>query len=149
MQNDKAVSVLNTLIETCKDGEQGFRTAADALTDTSIKSKFEQYSSERGAMARELQDEVRKLGGDPEQTGSVAASVHRGWINITAAVSGRDDHAIVAEAERGEDVAKHAYEDALKEPLPATAQPVVQRQASRVRQAHDDVKALRDVGAKM
>ena len=32
MSNDKAISVLNNLIETCKDGEQGFKTAAEGLT---------------------------------------------------------------------------------------------------------------------
>jgi uncharacterized protein (TIGR02284 family) len=59
-------------------------------------------------------------------------------------VIGKDDYAIVAEAERGEDVAKAAYENALKETLPGTAQAVVQRQAAQVRQAHDAVRDIRD-----
>lgn len=144
MPKDDAVSVLNNLIETCKDGEQGFRTAAEGLTNVEIKSKFQAYARERGEMARELQDEVRRLGGDPEKAGSVAGAMHRGWMNITSAVSGSNEHAIVAEAERGEDSAKSAYEDALKEPLPPSAQAVVREQAGRVRDAHDDVRAMRD-----
>ena len=95
-------------------------------------------------MARELQDEVRRLGGDPEKAGSTAGALHRGWIDIKAAVTGQDQHAIVAEAERGEDVAKNAYDEALKEPLPASAQTVVQQQAAKVRQAHDRVREIRD-----
>jgi len=144
MQNDKAISVLNNLIETAKDGEQGFKTAAEGLTDAQTKALFNEYARERAQMARELQDEVRRLGGDPEKAGSTAGALHRGWIDIKAAVTGKDQHAIVAEAERGEDVAKNAYDEALKEPLPATAQTVVQRQAAKVRAAHDRVREIRD-----
>lgn len=144
MQNDKAVSVLNGLIETCKDGQNGFKTAAEALTSADVKARFLEYSRQREQMARELQDEVRKLGGDPEKSGSVAASLHRGWLDIKSIVTGKDDHAIAAEAERGEDAAKAAYEAALKETLPASAQALVQQQAAKVRQAHDYVRDVRD-----
>jgi uncharacterized protein (TIGR02284 family) len=144
MQNDKAISVLNNLIETCKDGEQGFKTAAEGLSNYEIKTTFQQYSRERGRMSSELQAEVRRLGGDPEKSGSMAGALHRGWLDIKAVVTGKDDYAIVAEAERGEDVAKTTYESALKEALPASAQTLVQQQAAKVRQAHDDVRAIRD-----
>lgn len=144
MQNDKAISVLNNLIQTCKDGELGFKTAAEGLKRSDIKSKFVEYSRQRADMVRELQSEVRALGGDPEKSSSVSGSLHRGWIDIKSAITGKDDHGIVAEAERGEDSAKAAFEDALKEPLPASTQTLVQRLAARVRQAHDDVRNLRD-----
>src|SRR4029079_11220884 len=139
MQNDNAISTLNDLIETCKDGELGFKTAAEGLTNPSAKAKFLEYSRQRAEMGRELQAEVRRLGGDPEKSGSMSASLHRGWIDIKSAVTGKDDHAIVAEAERGENVAKAAYGHALEAALPATAQATVQQQAARVRQAHDYV----------
>ena len=144
MQNDNAISVLNNLIETCRDGELGFKTAAEALKSSDIKAKFLEYSRQRGEMARELQTEVRRLGGDPEKSGSVSGSLHRGWFDIKSAITGKDDHAIMAEAERGEDVATSTYESALKEMLPATAQAVVQQQAIKVQQAHDHVRNLRD-----
>ena len=144
MQNDKAISVLNNLIETCKDGELGFKTAAEGLTSAATKAKFLEYSRQRGEMARELQSEVRRLGGDPEKAGSISGSMHRGWLDIKSVITGKDDHAIVAEAERGEDVAKSAYESALTEALPGTAETVVRAQALKVRQAHDDVRDLRD-----
>jgi len=144
MQNDNAISVLNSLIETCKDGELGFKTAADGLKSAETKAKFLEYSRQRAEMARELQSEVRRLGGDPEKSGSMSGSLHRGWLDIKSVVTGKDDHAIVAEAERGEDVAKTAYEQAQKEALPATALALIQQQAARVRQAHDYVRDLRD-----
>jgi uncharacterized protein (TIGR02284 family) len=144
MQNDNAISILNNLIETCKDGELGFKTAAEGLKRADIKAKFLEYSRQRGEMVRELQSEVRRLGGDPETSGSMSGSLHRGWLDIKSVVTGKDDHAIVAEAERGEDVAKSVYENALKETLPGPAQTLVQQQAGKVRQAHDDVRDLRD-----
>ncbi|HXG56509.1 MAG TPA: PA2169 family four-helix-bundle protein [Vicinamibacterales bacterium] len=144
MQKDNAISVLNNLIETCKDGELGFKTAAEGLQSSDIKAKFLEYSRQRGEMVRELQTEVRGLGGDPEQTGSVSGSLHRGWLDIKSAITGKSDHAVLSEAERGEDVAKAAYESALKETLPGTADSVVRQQADKVRQAHDHVRDLRD-----
>ena len=144
MSNDNAISVLNSLIETCKDGEQGFKTAADGLQNPELKTKFLAYSRERAQMSSELQAEVRRLGGDPEHSGSMSGSLHRGWIDIKSAVTGRDDAAILAEAERGEDVAKSAFEGALKEKLPASALSLVQQQLPKVFAAHNEVRNLRD-----
>jgi uncharacterized protein (TIGR02284 family) len=144
MQNDKAISVLNGLIETCKDGEQGFKTAAEGVKDASLKSKFLEYSRQRSQMTSELQAEVRRLGGDPETSGSMSGSLHRGWVDIKSAITGKDDHAILAEAERGEDVATKVFEQALTDALPPSAQTIVQQQAAKVRQVHDAVRDLRD-----
>ncbi|MEO7274165.1 MAG: PA2169 family four-helix-bundle protein, partial [Vicinamibacterales bacterium] len=132
MDNTQAIATLNSLIETLKDGEEGFRTAADGLTDPQTKATFHKYSRERAQMAQELQAEVRALGGDPEKAGSVAGSVHRGWINIKSAVTGKNDASIIAEAERGEDIAKKAYEEASRAGLPTSASAVVSRQATQV-----------------
>ena len=144
MTNDKAISVLNDLIETLKDGEKGFKSAAEGVQSSSIKTKFLDYSRERAQMASELQAEVRRLGGDPDKSGSVSGSLHRGWLDLKAALTGRDDHAVVAEAERGEDVAKGVFENALKENLPASVQTIVQQQAAKIRRVHDAVRATRD-----
>lgn len=145
MSQEKVISTLNSLIETCKDGAEGFRTAADGLKDPQVKSQFLEYSRQREQMVRELQQEVSRLGGTPEQSGSMSGTMHRGWINIKSAVTGRDDSAIIAEAERGEDVAKEAYEKALKEQLPDMTRALLQRQSVLVHEAHDRVRALERV----
>jgi uncharacterized protein (TIGR02284 family) len=107
-----------------------------------VKPLFEQFAAERGQMARELQAEVRKLGGDPERAGSVSGSVHRGWMNIKSVVTGRDEKSIIAEAERGEDVAKGVFDEATRADLPPSARAIVQQQATRVREAHDRVRSM-------
>src|ERR1700744_11744 len=101
---DETISTLNELIETLKDGQNGFSAAAADVKDSSVKTTFQKLAQERASLATELQSEVRKLGGDPEKSGSVAASMHRGWINIKSALGGCEK-SILNEAERGEDVA--------------------------------------------
>jgi uncharacterized protein (TIGR02284 family) len=141
--NDNVISVLNNLIATCKDGQNGFQTAAEGIKRSDIKSLFYQYSQQRAQFAGELQAEVLRLGGDPEQTGSVAATLHRGWINIKSAVTGEDENAVLAECERGEDSAVANYKDALADAnLPADARAVVERQYAQVQEAHDRIRNL-------
>src|SRR5262245_35610089 len=141
MDTDKVIGMLNGLIETCRDGEAGFKAAAEGLQDPQTKSLFQQYSRQRAEMARELQREVRRLGADPEKGGSWSGAAHRGWINIKSAVTGRDDNAIIAEAERGEDSAKRMYEEALEGPLTTQTLALVREQSMKVHDAHDRVRA--------
>lgn len=144
MTNENVISTINNLIETCKDGQEGFKQAADGVERSDLKSLFYEFSQQRSQFVGELQTLVRDVGGDPETTGSIAGSLHRGWINIKSAVTGRDEAAILNECERGEDSAKNAYKEALQENLPASVTEVIQRQAAAVQTAHDKIKALRD-----
>lgn len=144
MDNDDVISTLNGLIETCKDGQEGFKQAAEGVENSQLKSLFYGYGQQRAQFAGELQALVRELGGDPENAGSFTGALHRGWINIKSAVTGQDEGAILNEAERGEDAAKSAYKDALEQSLPANVYSVVQSQYTAVLEAHDRVKAMRD-----
>ena len=87
---------------------------------------------------------MRASGGDPEQSGSLVAALHRGWISVKGAVTSRDDKAILEECERGEDYAKAQYKKALEQNLPADVGAIVQRQYQGVVANHDKVRALRD-----
>ena len=137
-------STLNELIETSKDGENGFRKAAQDARNPELKSLFGTCATRCSDSARELQQIVRANGGDPERTGSVAGALHRGWISVKEAVTSRDDKAILEECERGEDYAKSQYSKALEEDLPANVRAIVQRQYQGVLSNHDKVRALRD-----
>lgn len=144
INNDDVVSTINGLIETCRDGQEGFKQAAAGVECSDLKSLFFEFSQQRAKFVGELQDVVRTLGGDPENTGSFAGTIHRGWINIKSVVTGNDEGAILSECERGEDVAKNAYKEALETKLPAYVQQQVQDQYAAVQTAHDRVKSLRD-----
>jgi uncharacterized protein (TIGR02284 family) len=137
-----AIGVLNDLIQTCRDGEEGFRTAAGGVDDANLKRLFASYAQQRAEFIHELQREVRQLGGDPEERGHAAGAVHRGWINIKAAVTGKDEGAVISECERGEDVAKRNYQHALEQTLPSDVRLVIERQYMQVKDAHDHVRSL-------
>jgi uncharacterized protein (TIGR02284 family) len=142
--NDDTISVLNELIETSRDGQNGFQKAADDSRAAELRSFFSQGAQRCAEAVRELQGLVRQLGGDPDATGSVTGALHRGWMNVKEAVTSRDDKAILEEVERGEDYAKTAYRKALDANLPANVQAVVQRQYQGVLANHDKVKAMRE-----
>jgi len=146
MDNDKVISTLNDLIETCRDGQQGFKEAADNVKAPDLKNFFIQTAQERAKCVSELQAEVRSLGGDPDKSGSAAGAMHRAWMNIKGTLTGKDDHAILSEAERGEDSAVEAYRDAMKW-LPPNILTIAERQFQRIKQTHDRVKQMRDAKA--
>ena len=147
MDRDDVISTLNDLIETSKDGEAGFRTCADNVKNIQLKAFFEAKMERCREGAAQLQAIVREMGGDPERSSSTAGAMHRFWVKIRGSISGMDDHAILAECERGEDVAKHSYEDALKEDLPGDVRRVVERQYAEVRANHDRVRQMRNIAA--
>jgi uncharacterized protein (TIGR02284 family) len=142
--SDNTTSVLNDLIETSKDGEKGFLTAAEDTKNPELHAIFERRAQDCATSAAALQQLVRGLGGRVEKAGSVSGAVHRGWVNLKAAASGRPDVAILEECERGEDVAKARYRKALEESLPEDIRGVVQRQYEGVIRNHDQIRTLRD-----
>ncbi len=138
-------SILNSLIETCKDGQQGFQNAAENVKTADYKSLFSELALQRQQFAAELQGLVAGLGKDAEDSGSIAAALHRGWIDLKAALTSGDEHAILAECERGEDSAVAEYRDALEhDELPANIRHVIQQQSMGVQASHDRVRDLRD-----
>ena len=140
-------SVLNNLIETCKDGEEGFRKAASEAKDSSLKQLFTKYSTQRAGYAAELQQLVQSSGEKPAESGSVAASLHRGWLSLKEKVSASDDKALVEECERGEDSAMAAYKEAVAKTLPTNIQSVVQRQFAGVQAAHNVIRDMKHSGS--
>jgi uncharacterized protein (TIGR02284 family) len=141
----KEKTILNDLIETLKDGQEGFKQAAESVSNPNLKSLFSDYSQQRSRFATALQTEARRHGEpDPETSSSATGALHRGWINLKSAITGGDEHAILAECERGEDSAVEEYKKALDNGLSPTAQELVTRQLAEIKEAHDRIKSLRD-----
>ena len=144
MMNQKEItSTINNLIETLKDGEKGFKEAADGVRDAELKSLFTEYSAQRHQFASELQNKLRTLGGaETETDGSAAGAMHRGWMDVKSAISGKDEHAILAECERGEDSAVENYQRVLKQNLPPNVLPVVKHQFTEIKRSHERIRVL-------
>ncbi|MFL5535163.1 MAG: ferritin-like domain-containing protein [Gemmatimonadales bacterium] len=142
---DEVASTLNQLIQTCKDGENGFKVAAESVEDVNLQHLLASYSQQRSEFAAELQSEVQRLHQDPAESGHAAAALHRGWMDIKSLAIGQDEAAIIAECERGEDVAVKAYEQALASELPADLRALVERQLLNVKEAHDQIRSLEQI----
>jgi uncharacterized protein (TIGR02284 family) len=141
-ETTNVVDLLNDLIETAKDGADGYAKASEDVTDPSLKSLFAQFASERRGFVGELQGLVASFGGEPRESGSVLAAAHRGWIDLKSTVATRDDVAILAECQRGDENAVEHYDRAVGTTLPTEVASIVQRQAAVVREAYGRVKGL-------
>ncbi len=144
MSNDDVIDTLNDLIETCKDGEYGFRACAEHSKSTQLRQVFTSRADECRQGASELQSLVTRLGGDADKSSSVTGTMHRGWVNLKGMLTGDSDKAALEECERGEDAALARYRDAIKKPLPEDVALVVQRQYDGVKRNHDQIRTLRD-----
>ena len=144
-------TTLKNLVQILNDGKEGFKQSAENVKDSQLKEIFALYSLQRSKFAGQLESELLALGEeDPQNEGTtLSGKLHRTWIDIKSAITKNDDHAVLAEAERGEDAAKAAYKDALEqENLPAPVREILTAQQMEVQAAHDQVKALRDASKK-
>jgi uncharacterized protein (TIGR02284 family) len=144
MIDAKIATTLNELIETSKDGQQGFALAAKDSKDPRLAQFFREGEQSCRVAAEELQNEVSSLGEKPEDSGSAKGAMHRGWVSLKTAATSRDDKAILEECERGEDYAKSKYAEALKMDLPSPIRNLVQKQYQGVIANHDKVRDLRN-----
>jgi uncharacterized protein (TIGR02284 family) len=137
--------VLHHLIDLCRDGERGFRAAANHVIDPTLKSLFAELAAERQRFAEALQPHLQRLGGLPDADGTSAGTLHRQWMALKGYAPGNHDHHIVAEAERGEQVALDAYEDALNGMLPPTVMETVEMQRDAILKAVERIRTV-DMG---
>lgn len=142
--NKEITSTIHHLIERCKDGSKGFKTASEDIEDKDLKDLFMKYAVQRDSMITELQDQLFKMGASDDESSSVEGTVHRAWIDLKSALTSRDRARVLEECERGEDYAVKAYEEALQMDLPSELKSIVQQQYDDVKNAHDHIRTLRD-----
>jgi uncharacterized protein (TIGR02284 family) len=144
MDNDDVVDVLNDLLETCRDGEYGFRTCAQQAESPELKAAFEVRAGDCERAGVELKAAIVALSGNPAEGGTASGALHRGWVTLRASVSAVDDVSILEECERGEDSALGRYREAIQQSLPESIAAIVRRQYEGTKKNHDEVRAMRD-----
>lgn len=148
LTNEEAITQLNRLIETCKDGQLGFSTAAEDVKNVDMKVAFAKYAAQRTVFLGELRGLITVLGGDPEKGGSVVGAIHRGWINLKSAIASGDENAILAECERGDASAVETYKSVLDMNLPQSVKALADKQHTSIRNALDEIRSFVAVAAK-
>jgi uncharacterized protein (TIGR02284 family) len=145
MSTDEKVT--KDLIQTLEDGTNGFQSAAEKLRESDradLATRFAAHSAERAQFADELRTIASAYGDQINESGSVAAAAHRGWMAVKDSISGSSPSGVLDVAEQGEDHAVSEYRKALDEDISPELRSMVERQFQSVQATHDEVKTLRN-----
>ena len=144
MENQDQISTLNTLIETTIDSITGYEESAQNVDNERFRQIFRERADERQQVVSQLREEVRRLGGDPEESGTFLGKAHQRFEDLKSAITGGDDQAIINEVERGEDYLKEKFEAALNGgTLSGESRSVVESCYQSIRQGHDQMSQLK------
>ncbi len=139
--------VAKKLMQTLQDGRDGYEKGAEKLTESSapeLAATFRRYSQQRATFYDEIQQLAENYGDDLDESGSIVATLHRGWMAMKDAVTGSSPESVLDTAEQGEDHAVSDYKEALDSDISAEFRSVVERQNTAVRVAHDEIRILRN-----
>jgi uncharacterized protein (TIGR02284 family) len=144
MADDAQTGTLNTLVTTLIDSVNGYEDAAANTENQRFQEIFRQRATERRQVVEELRSEISRLGGTPSDDGSLMGKTHQRWLDLKAAVTGRDDQSVINSVETGEDYLKEKFETALNSgDLSGDSRAVVERAYQSVRQGHDQMSQLK------
>jgi len=142
--NSGAITALNTLIATTIDSVTGYENSAKDIDNQRFAEMFRSRADERQQVVEQLRAEVRRLGGDPEESGSFLGKTHQRFEDLKAAITGQDEKSIINEVERGEDYLKEKFETALdSDALSGETRAAVEQAYQSVRQGHDQMSQLK------
>lgn len=144
---EKTIDALNKLIVINNDRIEGYETASKETDEQDLKFLFSKFLKTSQQCKQELVNEVKRLGGDPEQGTRVSGKIFRAWMDLKAAVTGKDRKAILNSCEFGEDNALDTYDSVLNDKqvgLSADHQRLILAQRTLIKEDHDNVKKLRD-----
>lgn len=147
MTNDKTVDALNRLVEINNDRIEGYQTAANETEEQDLKTLFGRFAQASHKCRQELANEIRSLGGTSTDETKNTGKLFRAWMDVKAALTGKDRESILNSCEFGEDNALETYENVLeneREYLSPKHISMINTQMSLLRADHDKVKAMRD-----
>jgi uncharacterized protein (TIGR02284 family) len=137
------IKLVNGLVETTIDSADGYEAAAREADGARFKDLFERRAQERRTIAVELQQEVRRLGGEPKDDGTILAAAHRVFLNLKDAVT-KGDQAVVDEVEAGEDHIKAKYEKALQDTdVDVQTRAAIEKAWTSVKSGHDQMRDIK------
>jgi uncharacterized protein (TIGR02284 family) len=142
MTTEETIVELNGLIRTCKDGELGYTTAAADVRNTELETAFKDYAAQRRRFARDLQAEVKRLGGNADDSGSIGGTLLCGWMDVKSALTGDRAAPIIATCEAGEEAAVAAFQWVVNLDISGKTRSLVEKQSRSVRETHARLQRL-------
>jgi len=146
MNQDEIITTLNDLIETCRNGEESYKKCSMDASErhSNLQTMFADLQHGCAMAESDLQVLLKAEGGHIRTVSKVSDTVHRGWMHLRTALTGKDDEAVLNDCERGEDAAVQSYKAALKRDLPSSIRTVIERQYQGVLINHNQIKTVRD-----
>lgn len=152
-RQDELTGVLNDLIQINNDRVVGYEKAAKEAKnlDVDLITVFQQMADQSRKYAAELTEQVGKLGGDAAHDTTLSGKVYRVWMDLKAAITGKDRESILGSCEYGEDVAQRAYQAALESDafMNTEIRQMISTQKSSLKESHDLIKKYRDLHDKV
>ncbi len=140
---ENLVDNLQSLLEKNYDAEKGFKNAITNAKDENLKNYLKNQSAIRNRFATELDKELHNLNEKPKESGSVAGSLHRTWMDIKSSVSGNNDEAVLEECIRGDKASADEYSTILNENhFPPHIESVLQSHLTEIRTTLSEIKTL-------
>lgn len=114
---DQIRNSLQDLIYRLQDAEKGFQEIRKASNNLIVNKWLEKYATERHHMHFVLEEELKKLGGNPEVETTFLGELHRMFIDIkiNATSNLTEFNAIVDEVERGASTLISDYEKVIQD----------------------------------
>jgi len=141
--NKELVKHLNHLVTICNDGVYGYQNAAEDADSEALRAMFYEYSAQRRTAISQLNREITKLGGTTDEGGGPLGAMHRAWMDLRAALSTKDNKAVLGACVTGEKAAINAYDNILSEDyLPVELRSILTEQRLDIHDALYQVETL-------
>jgi len=151
MKTLQARNELIYLYKIVEAGEKGYAVAASNVCNGALKILYKSYAQQRFQFKEEIFAEIQRLGGHARPRSSFPGIVHRGRIDIFAALTIGDENVekmVLKEVLLGEKVAVKAYEKSLKKDLPPETREMLERQFEEVRNVVEQVRLMKGQNGK-
>lgn len=140
MKKEQLINELNGVITKNYDSSKGYATACENVDSPELKQVFRACSNQRMEFANSLQNEVRKLGGEPSHESSTLGAIHRGWIDVKSALSSDKGASVLEACETGEKTAVKEYDDLMEKNLPSNVSAIIRNQRNEVNDTLQQIK---------
>lgn len=151
MDKEEMIDGLNNLIEINNDRIEGYEKASKETDDTDLTSLFTACIRTSEKCRLELIDEVLFLGGTPAEGTKVSGKFFRAWMDVKAALTGRDRKTVLDSCEYGEDVAVDSYDKVINDfgdvslSTSSTLKSLLMKHRNLIKADHDRIRSLRDM----
>jgi uncharacterized protein (TIGR02284 family) len=151
MKTPQARNALIYLYKIVEAGEKGYAVVASNVSNGALKILYKAQAQQRLQFKDEIFAEIQRLGGHARPRGNFLGLVHRGRIDIFAALTiGAEnvERVVLKEVLLDETVAVKAYEKTLKKDLPPETREMLERQFDVVRKIVEQVRLIKGQNGK-